>query len=70
MAEQIIEGKVYRSVTLDEWMSQLAGDHPAVEELRAIRLKLAEAAVLLDRLEAENAALSKQILAYQLKQQP
>jgi hypothetical protein len=70
MAEQMIDGKLYRSVSLDEWMSQLASDHPAVAELREIRLKLAEAVRQLDRFEAENAALHQQILTYQLQKQP
>jgi len=67
MAEQVIEGKLYRSVTLDEWLSQLAGDHPAVLELRDLRLKIADLVQHLDRMERENAEMSRQILGYQLQ---
>lgn len=59
--EITIEGKRYRSVSLDEWMMQLQKDHPARQELIDLRLKLAGLTAKVSELEAENASLNQKI---------
>lgn len=62
-----VEGKNYRSVSLDEWMIPLAPDHPAREELKQLRLTLASHMEAIDKLERENSELNQQLIKLQLQ---
>lgn len=63
-----VEGKRYRSVTLDEWMMQLQADHPARAELAQLRQTAASALEAVDKLERENSELNRQLIRVQLQQ--
>lgn len=62
-----VEGKNYRSVSLDEWMIPLAPDHPAREELKQLRLTIATQMEQIDKLERENSELNQQLIKVQLQ---
>ncbi len=63
----VVEGKNYRSVSLDEWMIPLAPDHPAREELKQLRLTVATQMEQIDKLERENSELNQQLIKVQLQ---
>jgi len=63
-----VEGKRYRSVSLDEWIMQLQAGHPARAELATLRSTAASALEAVDKLERENSELQRQLIKVQLQQ--